>query len=457
MKKIIIATFLTAVLFSCKKISEEKNVLQPDATVSTASSNRTVSTSSIVQWQRPFGSSANEYPLGNVIVAAPGGGYVIAGNTLGNDGDVLGNHGAVDAWIVKLNVLNGVDWKYTYGGSASDYVYAIAATSDGGYIFAGQSKSTNGDVTINKGGYDVWVVKLDATGNKLWQKTYGGTADEQANAIIQTSDGGYLIAANTQSNDGDVSGNHGGSDVWILKLDALGTLLWQKTYGGSLSENASFILPTPDGNYMISAQSNSTNGDLLALVHHGGNDAWLFKIDGAGNLLLWQKTYGGSGSEGGGTVFNTSDGGYILSTATSSNNGDVSGNHGYYDTWVVKISPDGNIDWQKCYGGTDMDNARVRNINAAGQILVVGYTFSKNGDITGTKGGEDFWTLLLDGNNLGKILFSKNLGGRNSDTGEDAVANADGTYMAVGRTDSNDGDVSGNHGLNDIWIVKFKF
>lgn len=448
-------SFLSVILIDCQKLSQQDSTTQQNAiSIYSSSSNRTISPS-ILQFQKCLGSTLNDYPIGNVIVSTPDGGNIIAANTLGNDGDVTGNHGSSDAWIIKLNSSNGVDWKYTFGGSNSDYVYAINKTSDGGYIFAGESKSTNGDVSVNKGGYDMWVVKLDASGHKVWQNTYGGSSDEKANFIIQTSDGGYLIAGKTQSNDGDVSGNHGGVDAWVVKLDVSGALLWQKTFGGSVSENTSFILPTPDGNFMISASSNSNDGDLSTLVHHGGNDSWLFKIDGAGNLL-WQKTYGGSGEDVTGTLYNTSDGGYLFSTATSSNNGDVSGNHGYYDTWVVKLTSAGTILWQKCFGGFDMDNARVRSIDAVtGQMLVVGYTFSKNGDINLNKGGSDFWALLLDAN--GNKLQSNTLGGKSGDTGEDAVAAPDGSYIGVGRTDSNDGDVSGNHGSGDVWVVKFKF
>lgn len=453
-KLIYLAILFTALFFvACQKL----NVTDVSTNASESSSMRIATTPSIVQWQRCFGSSANEDALGNVIAPAPGGGYIIAGNTLGNNGDVSGNHGLSDAWIIKMNSSNGVDWKYTYGGTNSDYAYAVTTTSDGGYIFAGQSKSTDGDVAVNKGGFDVWVVKLDGVGNRQWQTTLGGSANDAANAVIQTSDGGYLIAAHTLSTDGDVTGSHGGDEAWIIKLDGSGNLVWQKTYGGSGADAAGFILPSPDGNFMISASSESIDGDISTLVHHGGKDAWLFKIDGIGNIV-WQKTYGGSGSEGTGSIFNTSDGGYIFSTVSSSNNGDVSGNHGYYDTWVAKITSAGDIAWQKCYGGTDMDAANVRDINSSGQILVAGYSFSrvgKNSDITATKGGEDFWTLLLDPQ--GQILYSKNAGGSSSDTGEGAIAMQDGSYIGVGRTSSNDGDVSGNHGSSDIWVVRFKF
>lgn len=408
----------------------------------------------ILQWQKPYGSSANE--LGFDIANTLGGGYIIAGSTVGNDLDVSGHHGGIgaDAWIAKIDGDGNIDWQKCFGGTNGDYAYDIIAASDGGYVFAGMTQSGDGDVSGIHGGQDAWVVKMDADGELLWQKSLGGSADEIANSIIQTSDGGFLVLSATPSNDGDVSGNHGGSDAWIIKLNGTtGNIEWQKTYGGTLGESANSIFPLTDGKYMVCGSAQSTNGDLSGQINRGGKDAWLFKIDGSGNIE-WQKTYGGSGSEEAGSIHYTT-GGYVFSSTTNSNNGDVSGNHGSTDTWVVKIDLSGNKIWQKCFGGADGDNALVRLVNPSGQILVVGSTLSRNGDIIGYKGSTDLWVLLLDAN--GNKLNSTVLGGKGADTGEDAVVTSDGMYMGIGRTDSSNGDVTGNRGLSDIWMVKFKF
>ena len=448
---------LAGLLTGCNKEKDAKTESKKDTSfVQSASKAGPPTTSpSILQWQKTFGSSLNE--IGYVIVpATDGNGYILAGNTLGNDGDVYGNHGGSDVWVVKIDFTGAILWQKTFGGSAGDYAYDIVATSDGGYVFAGMTQSSDGDVSGFHGTQDVWVVKLTSSGTIAWQKTLGGSGSEYSNSIIQASDGGYLVAAYTQSTNGDVTLNHGGMDAWIIKLNSSGGIDWQKTYGGSLNESAASIVPTPDGdgNFMVSAAAHSTDGDLSTQPHHGGSDAWLFKIDGAGNLL-WQKEYGGSGDEGAGAVLATADGGYIFSANTTSNNGEVSGNHGYADTWLVKISSAGNISWQKCFGGNDMDNADIKNIDAAGNILLVGYTFSRNGDIVGYKGGEDFWVLLTDKN--GNRINSSVLGGKSGDAGEDAIPTADGMYLGIGRTASTSGDVTTNHGINDIWVVKFKF
>ena len=424
---------------------------------------------SILQWQKTYGSPLNE--LGYAIAKAKdGSGYVFTASALGKSGDIANYHGGTgaDVWAVKIDNAGAIVWQQSLGGTMGDYAHHIIATVDGSaYVFVGETKSNDGDVTSNHGGNDLWVVKLDAaTGSIVWQKTYGGSGDESPgsansisnNSIIETTDGGFLISGSTRSNDGDLAGQitHGGNDAWIVKLNSNGDMAWQKTYGGSLNETANSIIPASGGNYLVSATSNSIDGDLSAQVHHGGNDCWIFKINDNGDLL-WQKTYGGSGNEGAEDILPAPDGSYVFSAATTSNNGDVSSNHGGSDAWVVKIAADGTKLWQKCFGGTDVDNALLKDIDAAGKILLVGYTFNKNnGDISGgSKGSEDMWALQLDAS--GNKLTSAALGGNSDDTGVDAVATPDGMYMSIGRTASTNGDVTLNHGVEDVWLLKFKF
>ncbi|MGB4094684.1 MAG: T9SS type A sorting domain-containing protein, partial [Bacteroidales bacterium] len=145
-------------------------------------------------------------------------GYIVAGETWSNDGDVSGNHGNSDYWVVKLNSSGDIEWQKCLGGTNSDWAYSIQQTNDSGFIVAGYTHSNNGDVSGNHGYYDYWVVKLNSSGDIEWQKCIGGTNYEFANSIQQTSDGGFIVAGETLSNNGDVSGNHGYSDAWVVKL-----------------------------------------------------------------------------------------------------------------------------------------------------------------------------------------------------------------------------------------------
>jgi len=168
-----------------------------------------------------------------------------------------------------------------------------------------------------------WIVKLDGSGNIQWQKSLGGINEENAFSIQQTADGGFIVAGFTQSNNGDVSGNHGFSDYWVVKLDGSGNIEWQKSLGGSGDENASSIRQTTDGGFIVAGFTASNDGDVSG--NHGSRDYWIIKLDGSGNIQ-WQKSFGGSGDEDASSIRQTADGGFIVAGGTLSNDGDVSGN-----------------------------------------------------------------------------------------------------------------------------------
>ncbi|MGQ9856230.1 MAG: hypothetical protein ACUVQF_05790 [Fervidobacterium sp.] len=171
-----------------------------------------------IQWQKTLGGNDHDYAYS--IEQTADGGYIVAGATLSNDGDVKGNHGSYthDMWVVKLDASGNIKWQKFLGGTSDDYAYSIQQTSDGGYIVAGYTSSNNGDVTGNHGYEDMWVVKLDGTGNIAWQKCLGGSSYDYAYSILQTSDGGYIVAGCTESDNGDVSEKRWGNDVWVVKL-----------------------------------------------------------------------------------------------------------------------------------------------------------------------------------------------------------------------------------------------
>ncbi|MDR2458041.1 MAG: hypothetical protein LBD41_06140, partial [Clostridiales Family XIII bacterium] len=184
-----------------------------------------------IEWQKSLGGS--QYDSAFFIQQTSDGGFIIAGTGTSNDCDVTGNHGDDEYWIVKLDSLGTIQWQKSLNGSFGNYANSIQLTSDGGYIIAVYSNSNDGDVTGNHGSYDYSIVKLNSLGTIQWQKSLGGSNHDSANSIQQTSDGGFIIAGQSESNDGDVTGNHGSQDYWIVKLDSLGTIQWQKSLGGS--------------------------------------------------------------------------------------------------------------------------------------------------------------------------------------------------------------------------------
>lgn len=327
----------------------------------------------------------------------------------------------------------------------------MAQTSDGGYIFAGYSRSSNYDVPGNKGGDDYWIVKIDSTGAIQWKKTYGGAADDDPFSILQTSDGGYIVAGYTSSvNTGDVTGYHGGAfDGWILKLDSNGNLQWTKTLGGSGTDPVFSIVQTPDGGYAATGQSTSNNGDVSG--NHGLHDYWLVKLNSTGTIQ-WQKSYGGSNYDLPIQLIITTDGGFLLVGKSQSNNADVTGNHGGYDTWVVKADNTGAVQWQKSLGGSNEDGATMVLQSADGGYVIAGYTKSTDKDVSGLHGDRDFWLVNID--NSGSLQWQKTYGGNGDDMPRTLKATNDGGYIMAGYTTSTNGDITSSYGAQDLWVVK---
>lgn len=401
-----------------------------------------------IQWQKCLGGSLDE------LVASTrqttDGGYIVSGWSKSNDGNVSGNHGDSDMWIIKLDPTGNIQWQKSLGGTLEEHAYDIRQTSDGGYIVAGRSYSNDGDVSGNNGIANFWIVKLDPFGNIQWQKCLGGSSVETALSIQQTIDGGYIVAGEAASNDGDVSGSHGGIyDMWVVKLNSIGNIEWQKCFGGTGIDFEAKVLQINSQSYILLGHTFSNNGNISG--NHGSDDYWVAKLDSIGNII-WQKCLGGTGNDYPKTIQLTHDNGFILCGQSNSTDGDVSGNHGDYDYWIVKLDSVGNIQWQRSLGGTGDDEAySIYQTNDNGYVIA-GFSSSTNGDVIGNHGGWENWVVKLD--STGSIQWQKCLGGTGNEYGFDISQTSDGGYITSGDTRSNNGDVSGNHGGNDLWVVK---
>jgi hypothetical protein len=401
-----------------------------------------------IQWQKCLGGTDTE--IAYSVQQTNDSGYIIAGYTNSSDGNVVGNHGSVaDYWIVKLDLNGNLQWQKCLGGGDFDYAYAIHQTTDNGYIVAGSSFSTNGDVTGNHGLSDYWLVKLDNSSNIQWQKSLGGSDNDAAYSIQQTSDGGFVLAGRSKSTNGDVIGNHGNYDYWVVKVDNFGNILWQKSLGGSANEEAKAIQETTDGGYIIAGFSESTDGDVIG--NHGASDYWIVKLDNNGNII-WQKCFGGNLSEKANSIQQTSDGGFVVAGRSSSSNGDLTENNGNADYWIVKIDNTGNLQWQRSIGGSGFEEASSIEQTSEGGYILAGRSNSLGGDVSGNHGIYDYWVVKLNG--TGNIEWQKSLGGSYSDEAYSIEQTADGGCILAGLSPSNDGDVIGNNINGDYWIVK---
>ncbi|MEX2484172.1 MAG: T9SS type A sorting domain-containing protein [Brumimicrobium sp.] len=407
----------------------------------------------IIEWQKSLGGSG--WDKASSIEITTDGEYIVAGGSDSNDGNVTGINGANDFWVVKLDTIGNITWQKSLGGSGSESAYSIQQTTDGGYIVAGSSQSNDGDVTVNNGGQDYWVVKLDATGNIIWQKSLGGSGDDNANSIQQTLDGGYIVAGWSLSNDGDVTVNNGGRDYWVVKLDSIGNIIWQKSFGGSWDERAESIQQTIDGGYIVGGLAYSGDGDVSGGI--GGGDYWVVRLDTAGNII-WEKSLGGSEYERAQSIQQTTDLGFILTGYSYSNDGDVTGHNGSTnssDYWVVKLDSIGNITWQKSLGGSGSESAYSIQQTTDGGYITVGHSTSNNGDVTLNNGGRDYWIVKLD--TVGSIIWQKSLGGSGVDMTSSIRQKTNGGFIVAGWSNSNDIDITSNKGYTDCWIVNLDF
>ncbi|MCL1877070.1 WD40 repeat domain-containing protein [Candidatus Saccharibacteria bacterium] len=409
----------------------------------------------VLQWNKNFGGSSAEN-FESIILTSDGG-YIAAGSSYSTDGDLTGlNKGSNDAIIVKYNPAGATEWNKNFGGSGDDRFYSIAQTPDGGYIVAGCSNSTNDDLTgLNKGSYDAIIVKYDSNGEIEWNKNFGGSSWDQFQSVAITSDGGYIATGFSRSTNGDLTGlNKGDYDATIVKYDPSGVIEWNKNFGGSRVEYFYSIAQVSDGGYIATGFSNSTNGDLIGL-NKGDYDATIVKYDPSG-VIEWNKNFGGSDSDGFNSIAPTPDGGYIAVGNSESTNSDLTGlNKGGYDAIIAKYSSTGTLEWNKNFGGNYNDNFNSIAPTPDGGYIVAGRSYSTDGDLTGlNKGDRD--AIIAKYSSTGTLEWNKNFGGSDSDEFFSIAPTPDGGYVAVGYSRSTDGDLIGlNKGSTDFIIVKY--
>lgn len=418
-----------------------------------------------IQWQNSYGGTfIDGFSTGNnqqdQISTTSDGGYVIAGLSHSNDGDVTGHHGLTatsDCWVLKLDSVGSLEWENSLGGTNDEIGYSIRQTTDGGYILASSTYSDDGDVTgyhppITGMGGDMWVVKLDASGNITWQRALGGSAFDLGYSILQSYDGNYVVAGRTLSTDGDVSFNNGSSDIWIVKLDAAGNILWEKAIGGSSVDYAYTIRETNDHGFILAGNVNSSDGDFSGVTLPPFGGAFIMKTDSLANIE-WYQVVGGSLFEWGFDVTQTSDGGYMLGVNTASSN--VAGTHGGMEYWMTRLDNTGGIVWQNCYGSSGNDFFKAFCQTPDGGYALIGHSNTANGNISNIIGSFDAWVIKID--SAGAILWERSYGGTDVDEGTSIIVTPDGGLLIGVESNSNDVDVSGHHGplINaDIWIAK---
>lgn len=407
-------------------------------------------------WEKTYGGSDFEQPFGSEPTSD--GGIILGGHSLSNDGDITSNFGDYDWWIFKVDSEGEFVWKKSYGGSLYDKCRYATENPDGTSLGFGSVKSNDHDVSGNhtNGENDYWLTKLDTVGNIIWSKCYGGTQEEGGRSVIRCNDGNYLVAGYTHSSDGDVNIRYGGYDVWLLKVNANdGSIIWEKNYGGTKDERVRSISQWPNGDFVFSGNTESENYDLAGTVNHNGEDIYVSRIDSSGSLK-WAVQYGGPGKDRAYYCTRDVDGNVLIAGKDSSNGGDVSGSHGESDVWVLKLKySDGSLMWEKAFGGSSDDEGFRINPTPDGGYIIGATSESSDGDSPGNRGHSDYWFIKVD--SALNIQWTRTDGGPGYDHLNDIILKDDGTFVGIGFSNSDPGptsEVSYNHGNFDAWLVK---
>jgi len=358
----------------------------------------------LLEWEKTF--SGTYAAAGYSVQQTSDGGYIIAGWAQIFDTSMC------DMYLIKTDSSGNEVWSKTFGGTHSDKGYSVQQTTDGGYIVAGVTSSSGA------GASDVYLVKTDSSGNEVWSKTFGGTSTDEGYSVRQTLDGGYIIAGWSQSF------GAGSWDVYLVKTDSLGNLVWSKTFGGTATDYGHSVQQTSDGGYIIAGSTSSFGA--------GNYDVYLIKTDSSGNEV-WSKTFGGTSTDEGYSVRQTTDRGYIIAGHTSSFGA------GHYDIYLIKTDSSGNEVWSKTFGGTGTDEGYSVRQTLDGGYIIAGFTESFGA------GSRDVYLVKTDP--WGNEVWSKTFGGTGWDYGYSVQQTSDGGYIIAGETGAD---------YSDVYLIKLK-
>ena len=408
-------------------------------------------------WDKTIGGNGYEYQV--KVIPTSDGGYMVAGSSSSNaSGDKSENSkGNLDYWIIKINDSGIKQWDKTIGGNGADFLSDVRQTSDGGYILAGSSQSgLSGDKTEGSLSQDAWIVKLSANGSIEWDNTLGGPDGESVQEIRQTADGGYIFISDSFSGIGGdkTEPSRGSFDIWVVKLNANGSKAWDRTYGGSDYEMNSSISLTTDGGYIIGSMSGSGVSGDKTQANFGQPDYWILKLSSSG-AKEWDRTFGGDNSDFFKRIVQTPSGDYLAAGDSYSG---ISGNKSAdkqapssRDFWVVKVDGNGNKIWDKTYGGGQYDELTSMAITFDGGFVLGGWSLAPD-----PKEQFDFDYRLTKASPDGAYQWNKSLAGPRQDALFSVQPTSDRGYILGGHSYSDAGPDKSedNKGDGDFWIIK---
>jgi len=432
--------------------------------------NKAFSYKNIGDWNKTFGGSGNEF-VNVISQSREGGYYIVGSSTSSYIDWGLNrefNNGYNDLLVIKLDNLLELEWVKTFGGNQDDIAFSVVSTKDRGLVIVGKTNSTDNDFKriTNDGLEDLFILKLLESGKIDWIKSYGELGSEYATSIIQTDEDNFIVVGGKNAiNHYRGLFSEDGEEAYILKLNDRGDTLWTKQIKGNDNDDIFSVVQSDDGGIVVAGRTNSENsifddGNFDPDGNRTKYDAWIFKLDMFGELV-WSKTIGGIAEDGLNKIIKSNDGGYIACGYSGSNDRDlfIAGNKGKTDAIIIKIDDFGNILWTKTYGGSEHDAALDLVHLIEGGYLISGFSESNDGELSNSSsmGKRDAWVFKIsyDGN----LLWSDLLGGTNFDEANSIIQTFDGTTVIGGRSNSKDGNLKEviNNGDLDAWIFSFKY
>lgn len=437
-----------------------------------------------ILWERSYGGKHAEYLYD--AIPTPDYGFILAGSSIsdknGNKTDI--NKGDLDYWIWKMDERGTPEWQKSYGGSQMDILHSVTITADGGFILAGESYSNKGfdKKEDSKGLSDFWVIKLDAKGNEMWQRTIGGTGQEKLLSVAQTKEGGYILGGSSSSSKSQADAKGvvdpfgksddawGSLDYWVIKLNKDGEKQWDKTLGGKYYDELKSIEQTSDGGYILGGYSNSPVSGDKTESNSGLGDYWVVQLNPDGEVL-WQRTLGGDKDDNLAVLTQTKDHGFILGGSSNSGATDskTKSSRNGTDFWVVKLDNIGNVLWQETYDYGKFDALTSIVENPDGSYLIGGYAQSEKGAGDAPKvlgkaiakpsknqeGISDYLALKI--NAEGEEVWTQTVGSNGDEVLKKLFETRDGGYILAGTSSGTiSRDKNSMKGGSDFWIVKLK-
>ena len=387
-----------------------------------------------IEWQNNFGGSDADNP--RAILKTEDGGFVILSRSFSSDGDISENNGNSDAWIFKIDAEANLLWEKSFGSSYNENPVAMVQGTNGEIVILCEAiASQNDDIFL--GGNDFWLFKIDANGNLISEQNYGTTYTERPKAMSKTPDGGYILVGESYTMVNDIEPVLGLSDFTAMKIDQSGELVWSKIYGGSQEDVPQAIIPAVDGGYLIGGYSESDDIDVTS--NAGNSDQWLIKISEQGDLE-WTQVYGIPWPEE-----------IVTMVATNANDGYLLLD---YDFNLRKITLTGEEIWNIYYGGSEQE--RPHSILAVGDgYIMAGESGSSDGDVSGNNGDDDMWVIKVDED--GNVVCEQNFGGSLRDYAKSIIPSGEqDSYIVIGQSASNDQDIPNNYGSHDVCVLKIK-